>query len=79
MELPRVFHIYPMASADTEELRRTYWGSRRRLKAAILESAVVKVRLSRARDNRTYVLYFFMSRELSITPVFQKVVDIHTT
>ena len=42
--MPRVPFLYPMASADTEELRRTYWGSRRRLKAAILESAVVKVR-----------------------------------
>ena len=42
--MPRVFVFYPMASADAEELRRTYWGSRRRLKAAILESTAVKVR-----------------------------------
>ena len=44
LELPRVFLLCPMASADTEELRRTYWGSRRKLKAAILESTAVKVR-----------------------------------
>ena len=44
LEPPRVCPCYPMASADTEELRRTYRGSRRRLKAAILESTAVKVR-----------------------------------
>ena len=33
-----------MASAGTEELGCTYRGSRRKLKAAILESTVVKVR-----------------------------------
>jgi len=43
-ELPRVSPFYLMASADTEELRRTYRGSRRKLKAAILESTAAKVR-----------------------------------
>ena len=44
LELPRVSVVYPMASADAEELRRTYRGSRRKLMVAILESTVVKVR-----------------------------------
>jgi len=42
--LPRVSPSYLMASVDTEELRRTYRSSRRKLKAAILESTAVKVR-----------------------------------
>ena len=44
LELPRVSAVYSMASADTEELRRTCRGSRRKLMVAILESTAVKVR-----------------------------------
>ena len=44
LELPRVCPFYPMASAGVEELRSTHRGSRRKLKAAILESTAAKVR-----------------------------------
>ena len=44
--------LYPMASADTEELRRTYRVPGV-LKVAILESTVVKVRKVRRVDRMT--------------------------
>ena len=40
--MPRVSFLYPMASADAEELRRTHRVSRCRLKAAILDSTAVE-------------------------------------
>ena len=43
-EMPRVSFLYSMASADAEELRSTHRVSRRKLKAAILDSTAVKVR-----------------------------------